>query len=29
MLHPERMPAAILQAQRGSFDDVTLVWAVI
>jgi hypothetical protein len=29
MLHPERMPAAILQAQRGSFDDVTLVCAVI
>lgn len=29
MLHPESMPEAILQAQRHSFDDVTLVCAVI
>jgi hypothetical protein len=29
MLHPENMPEAILEAQRGSWDDVTLVCAVI
>jgi hypothetical protein len=29
MLHPESMPEAILQAQRDSFDDVTLVCRVI
>ena len=29
VLHPESMPEAILQAQHGSFDDVTLVCAVI
>ena len=29
MLQPESMPEAILQAQRGSWDDVSLVCAVI
>ena len=29
MRHPERMPEAILQAQRDSWDDVTLVCGVI
>lgn len=29
VLHPESMPEAILQAQRHSFDDVTVICAVL